>query len=255
MRLADFTPAGIMNSLGALVYAGRIARYPGIRGGVMPIVRAGRRDPDVLRDTFRILSELPNELVSDFIRLYVGMEHGTRATKCYDVPTHLARAVWQARHLGVHQAMDSLRVLDIGTGFGYFPLVCTKYGHEATGIDRDPEKIFETLHRYVSIHGMIWEVSANSPLPQIEERFDLITAFKPTFFFDYGNDRLWDVESWQICLRALRAALTPAGRFFLDRNLMSTRQKEDWAVAGRYFRSVGGRPHERGWLFEGEWMP
>lgn len=245
----------MLDTLRALAYAGRIARYPGVRGQILSIVRAGRRDPNVLRDTFRFLSELPIELVADFVELYASMEHGTRATKCYDLPTHLARAVWQARHLGVNDATERLNVLDIGTGFGYFPLVCSKYGHEATGIDRDPEKILETLNRYISIRGIIWDISANSPLPALEEQFDLITAFKPTFFFDYGNDRLWDVDSWRVCLRALRAGLTPAGRVFLDSNVMSARQKEDWIIAGRYFRSVGGRPHKRGWLFEGHREP
>jgi len=116
----------------------------------------------------------------------------------------------------------SLRVLDLGSGTGYFLLVCRTLGHDARGIDLEEVAVFNDMVALLGVSRQTHLVSPESPLPPGEERYDLITAFMVTFN-GVEPDREWKREEWAVFLDNCLRRLTPGGRLFLSFNYSQRR--------------------------------
>lgn len=71
-----------------------------------------------------------------------------------------------------------LRILDLGTGVGYFPHLCRRLGHEATGVDYAAARIDEARRLYPGgdyVFADAYEYVANAV--ETGQRFDLVTAW------------------------------------------------------------------------------
>lgn len=99
------------------------------------------------------------------------------------------------------------RILDIGTGGGHFPFVCRFFGHQAIGIDIEND-LYEGIAACLGVQRTIVRVAPCALLPDLGEKFDLITACDVTFNDkDDQDDRraYWTLREWQFFLNDLIA--------------------------------------------------
>jgi SAM-dependent methyltransferase len=182
-------------------------------------------------------------------------QHGPRAKegKYFDLVGHMARAITEARHLGVIDAKVSLRVLDLGTGCGYFPYVCRYLGHKITTIDKQEGK-YGYAREQLGVPAHLWEMTPESPLPDLGQQFDLITAFQPVFFLyrPEGFGTPWNEDMWEKFFQRLKPALADGGRFYLGANDMSRVDKSAYQEMLEYFERKKSDRVSDGWLFSKE---
>jgi hypothetical protein len=111
----------------------------------------------------------------------------------------------------------ALKILDIGTGFGYFPYICRYFGHDPLGVD-----VMVPANRdVVQLLTVPWRecrVEAFHKLPDFDRKFDLITAIL-IFFNNPRSANTWGVDEWSFFLKDLAEnQLTEAGRIYLVLN-------------------------------------
>jgi len=106
------------------------------------------------------------------------------------------------------------RTLDIGSGAGYFSLVCRHFGHEPLGMDRDKVAVFNETCRFLGIPRVIASVEPMQALAAFDTSFDLITAI--SFVFNHLPDKsYWTLKEWAYFIDDARSRLNPGGRLFL----------------------------------------
>jgi hypothetical protein len=112
----------------------------------------------------------------------------------------------------------SLKILDLGTGCGYFPYLCQYFGHSVVTVDMDEIPMYSEITGFLKLHRKIWKIKAFEKLPDFNTRFDLITAFA-ICFNNHNRPGLWGVDEWSFFLIDLATnQLTESGRIFLKLN-------------------------------------
>jgi SAM-dependent methyltransferase len=109
------------------------------------------------------------------------------------------------------------RVLDIGSGTGYFLYICGLLGHDAIGIDLDVMPMFNEMIELLGVNRRVWRVQPFVPLPPDLGRFDVITAHQ-ICFNGHKSDQLWGVAEWDFFLNDLASHLLPNGRVWFEFN-------------------------------------
>jgi SAM-dependent methyltransferase len=122
------------------------------------------------------------------------------------------------RALGLRlDAGGGLRILDIGSGVGYFAFVCAKYGHQTICLDHPKRPdMYREVCTALGVTVEDAEVSALLPLPPLGT-FDLITAQMVTFN-NHGKPDVWGPDEWGFFLRDCFSRLRPGGRVCLELN-------------------------------------
>lgn len=126
--------------------------------------------------------------------------------KYLDVALYTLQKLLLAHELGLAEGPPR-RVLDIGTGGGHFPFVCRFFGHRAVGIDIDNE-LYEGIAACIGVQRTIVRVAPLARLPDLGEKFDLITACDVTFNDKDDRDgrrAYWTLPEWQFFLNDLFA--------------------------------------------------
>jgi len=116
-----------------------------------------------------------------------------------------------------------LRILDLGSGAGYFLYICESLGHEALGLDTDTEPLFHGTTALLNVRRVIWRINPNEPLPDLPGKFDLITAHRVCFNrisrAPDGTWKEWTPADWRSFIQDVRARfLKDDGRLLLDFN-------------------------------------
>ena len=116
-----------------------------------------------------------------------------------------------------------LRILDLGCGAGYFLHVCRYFGHHGLGLDTDDEPLFRGATALLDVRRVISKIHPRVPLPDLGEKFDLVTAHRVCFHrIDRAADndwKEWKPADWKFFIDDVRARfLTPDGRLLLDFN-------------------------------------
>lgn len=138
-----------------------------------------------------------------------------------------------------------LRILDIGTGTGYFPLVCEQHGHSAQGLDIDIHPVLNEVAEILGIRRKVWTINAFEPLPNLDTRFDLVTAFM-VCFNQHNQPGLWQAAEWEFFLTDLATNhLSDHGRVVLWLN--RERKTKAWYTPElrQFFLERGARVRHR----------
>lgn len=236
----------------ALAESVRLPRFDSPIINIREVLKAARLDPDIVRETRRIMSRLPNGSVDKFLSRYRDRDPSDRRikSKYFNLPVHLAHAVWQARELGLYNAGGRFRIVDLGTGFGYFPFVCDSLGHRSTGLDWDLWKVYEKISADIPIDRRSWEVTPENPMPELGEPVDLVTAFRPVFYYEFDTDSLWAEEKWHTFFTSLLPSIAKGGAIFIGENRIDEVQKPHYRRIVDYFKELDGAPRCNGWFFD-----
>jgi SAM-dependent methyltransferase len=151
------------------------------------------------------------------IRARHGMEDpGEEPPKYLDLPVWIEANLKRIRDLELDMGRRR-RVLDIGSGTGYFLYICQLLGHDAIGIDLDEMPMFNEMIDLLDIDRYVWRVQPFVPLPALGAKFDVITGHQ-ICFNGHKSDQLWGVAEWNFFLDDLGRHLKPGGRIWLEFN-------------------------------------
>jgi SAM-dependent methyltransferase len=131
-----------------------------------------------------------------------------------DINIERAQDVWLDR-------APPLRILDLGSGAGYFLYVCKQFGHDVLGFDTDSEPLFAATTELLGVRRVIGRIERQTPLPDLGQKFDLVAAHR-ICFHRIGKVREnceWSTEDWKFFLDDVRSnLLSDNGRLLLDFN-------------------------------------
>jgi SAM-dependent methyltransferase len=144
--------------------------------------------------------------------------HRTKSQLKYlDPLRQLKRNLRRAAELDLH-GRPPLSILDLGCGSGYFLKVCEALGHRGVGFDLDESPIYRDLISALGIHRIIGRIDPFQPVPGVDERFDLVTAFA-ICFNNHNDPQPWDCAEWEYFLRDVASRLLkPDGRMVFKLN-------------------------------------
>jgi SAM-dependent methyltransferase len=161
-----------------------------------------RIDPDALaalRDRYRHVDPYPG------------------FSKYLDAERWIQVAISHARWTGCLKS-KTRRILDIGSGAGYFPFVCNCLGHTAEALDVAENEFYREMISLLGVRRTEHRIEALQPLPASLGQFDLITAFA-VCFNGHATPQLWGPEPWSFLIDNLaRDHARPGAQLFLKLN-------------------------------------
>lgn len=158
--------------------------------------------------------------------------------KFLDVKTFLPMNISRAHSIGLHES-KGLDILDLGTGTGFFPVVCKYYGHNAIALDRNGNQVFEDVTKWLDVDRRTWYIMPFHAIPYQGQRFDLVTAFMVNFDrLGTPDRRPWTTKEWDFFLFDLACNhLKDGGRVVLllnERTLKVPSVMEHFAKKGAH---------------------
>ncbi len=129
-------------------------------------------------------------------------------------PTRWIREKVSAAHwLGLHLTKDK-RILDLGTGAGWFIYVCRQLGHECFGTDIVDRLEYEAGYKFLNVD-IIGELTYPMQKMNINGTFDYITTMRS---FLGQRPSAWSKEEWKFFLEDMGEHLNNDGYLFLACN-------------------------------------
>lgn len=141
------------------------------------------------------------------------------SSKYLDVGRWIRTNVERALSLGLDTS-GPRRILDIGTGYGYFPYVCRTLGHDVVAIDRTKRpRQYREVTELLKVHVLDVDIEPRKSLqvPLMVHSFDVITAHMVTFN-GHATDALWGVREWDYFLDDLYVRLAVGGSIAFELN-------------------------------------
>lgn len=169
----------------------------------------------------RALNSVDPKQFNDFRQQYKDAEvAGGGYSKYLNLRTWFSQKLSYVYFLGLHRSRP-LKILDLGTGPGYFPYLCSLYGHQVQALDLDTVPMYNDMCRFFKVNRTTWRINPFEPLPNLGSKFDLVTAFMIKFNQHDLPDQ-WGIKEWEFMLDDLQKnQLNPGGRIFLDFNTCS----------------------------------
>ncbi len=151
--------------------------------------------------------------------------------------------VTRVRDHRILKAPPALRILDIGSGSGYFLHILKCLGHDVLGLDIDSQPVFRETFALLKLPRIIHRIQPYEPLPDLGDRFDLITGHM-TCFNRRADNSHWGKEEWTFFLRDLQTRLKPGGKIQFDLNALKDGRHMEPALR-EWFRSIGAAVDRR----------
>ena len=172
-------------------------------------LRQGRRADEL---TSNLLAQWDHDAFIARFRPYWDPFPTKRPAKYLNLDLAVRESALRYVALGLFDGAERKRVLDIGCGAGYFLSLCRSQGHEVLGIDLDDEPLYNEMVDFTGLPRVIHRVSVDAPLPELDDEYDVISAFEVVFSFGRPPDVApWNAHQWMQLLEAWGRALTPTG--------------------------------------------
>jgi len=149
-------------------------------------------------------------------RRYAVADPGADWPKYLDLERWIGVNIRRVRQLELDLRRPKL-ILDLGCGAGYFLYIAQLLGHSGVGLDMDRLPMFREITRLLGVRRVVERIGAFRPLPDFEQKFDLITAFM-VCFNNHKMPELWGISEWEFFLDDLAKRLKPRGRVWLELN-------------------------------------
>lgn len=167
-------------------------------------------------DADRITRTIDQEKFRQVYQRHAVADPGDAWPKYLDLKPWMEINLQRVRNLGLDLG-GRKRVLDIGSGTGYFLYICQYLGHDVLGLDLDEEPGFTEMIQLLGVKRKIWRIEAYKPLPNLGPKFDVITAHM-ICFNGHKSDKLWKIPEWEFFLDDLTKHLTADGQICLELN-------------------------------------
>jgi len=139
------------------------------------------------------------------------------AQKFLDIRRWLPVAVERFLLYGFDEMPAPARVLDLGSGAGYFLLTARHLGHAAIGLDLPDEPLYAELIDFFGLDRVTHRIEPETPLPDPLRDFDGVSILLTTFD-RHPDGSQWSSGEWMFLLRDLHSRLRPAGRVAIKFN-------------------------------------
>jgi cyclopropane fatty-acyl-phospholipid synthase-like methyltransferase len=106
------------------------------------------------------------------------------------------------------------RIIDLGTGAGWFVYVCRKMGHECYGTDMLGRSEYDAGYEFLGID-ILGELTYPMQKMNLDGKFDYITTMR-SFLGQRPN--AWSKEEWKFFLEDMRNHLNDNGALYLACN-------------------------------------
>jgi SAM-dependent methyltransferase len=167
-------------------------------------------------DAARITKTIDQEKFRKIYQRHAVADPGDAWPKYLDLQPWMEINLQRVRNLGLDLG-GRKRVLDIGSGTGYFLYICQYLGHDVLGLDLDEEPGFTEMIELLGVKRKVWRVEAFKPLPDLGPKFDVITAHM-ICFNGHKSDKLWKIPEWEFFLDDLTKHLVRDGQIGLELN-------------------------------------
>jgi SAM-dependent methyltransferase len=164
-----------------------------------------------------IIDTIDREKFEQIYERYAVDDPGEDWPKYLDLPRWININIRRIRDVEL-DLVPRKRVLDLGCGAGYFAYIAQLLGHEVVGLDLDDLPMFGESTQMLGVRRVIWRVQPFVPLPDLGNKFDLVTAFM-ICFNNHKMPDLWGVPEWEFFLDDLARHLSPRGRVWLEFNM------------------------------------
>lgn len=189
----------------------------------------------------RIIQTLDLDQFMKYKELYGEVDPAPGYSKYLDIRPWMAEKLMTYFILGLHKSKP-LNILDLGTGPGYFPYICSIYGHKSAALDLDEVPMYNDLCSFFRIDRNIGRIEKFQPLPDFGRKFDLITALAIKFNRHNEPDQ-WGVAEWKFMLDDLKKnQLSENGRIFMHFNANLDGSFLDNELLS-YFHSIGAQTY------------
>jgi SAM-dependent methyltransferase len=167
-------------------------------------------------DTKRVIETIDPAGFEHIRQRYAVANPGADWPKYLDLDRWIEINIRRIRELEVDLSRPK-RILDLGCGAGYFLYIAQLLGHSGLGLDMDRVAMFRDITRLLGVRRVVQRIEAFRPLPDLGQKFELITAFM-ICFNDHKMPGLWKVPEWDFFLDDLAKHLKPRGRVWLELN-------------------------------------
>jgi len=167
-------------------------------------------------ETQRVIETIDPAGFEQIRNRYAVADPGADWPKYLDLDRWIGVNIRRIRQLELDLAHPK-RILDLGCGAGYFLYIAQLLGHSGVGLDMDRLTMFGEIMRLLGVRRVVQQIQAFHPLPNLGQKFDVITAFM-ICFNEHKMPGLWGVPEWEFFLNDLAKHLTPRGRVWLELN-------------------------------------
>jgi SAM-dependent methyltransferase len=170
----------------------------------------------------RILETIDRERMSKLREQFPYKSTSPRINRFEDADYWVGINVERAQDLWLDRT-PPLRILDLGCGAGFFLYMCRLFGHDALGMDTDNEPLFRGTLELLNVRRVVSRIEPDVPLPDLGQRFDLVTAHRVCFHRIRRAPNIepseWTPKNWRFFMSDIRTRfLEPEGRLLLDFN-------------------------------------
>ena len=167
-------------------------------------------------ETPRVIETIDPVRFEQIHQRYAVADPGADWPKYLDLKRWIAVNIRRIRQLELDLERPK-RILDLGCGAGYFLYIAQLLGHTGVGLDIDRLPMFREITRLLGVRRVVQRIQSFRPLPNLGQKFDVITAFM-VCFNDHKMPGLWGVPEWDFFLDDLAKHLKPGGRVWLELN-------------------------------------
>jgi len=123
-----------------------------------------------------------------------------------------------AHYLNLHNTKNK-KLLDIGTGVGWFPFICKQYGHYCLGTDIEGREDYDPVYDLFGIKIKEVLVFANEKI-NINEKFDYVVSLRS---FIGSRPITFNLDNWKFFLKDIDTKINDSGGLYLGCNKINGR--------------------------------